>query len=212
MNGSEQPKVTSAKKVAANRRNARKSTGPKTANGKHRASRNAMRHGLETIGRHNPSVSSRLNASRRPSAATMQVPRSTSRRSSSPRAKSCFCTSVSPVWPPSSVQEEMRRARTYWFQVSRPTGNGGMRLIVWLVDDRRTRPSCLLEAPMRCASSARKCQRLPVTTGKNPSKWDKIIGHPQYRATAMESCQRQEIHHSPRRAVSSRRCAKRYLI
>jgi hypothetical protein len=48
--------VISAKKLAANRRNARNSTGPKTVEGKHRASRNAMRHGLETINRLNPSV------------------------------------------------------------------------------------------------------------------------------------------------------------
>jgi hypothetical protein len=52
--------VTSAKKVAANRQNARRSTGPKTVKGKDRASRNAMRHGLETIGRHNPSVSAQI--------------------------------------------------------------------------------------------------------------------------------------------------------
>jgi hypothetical protein len=52
--------VTSAKKVAANRQNARKSTGPKTAKGKDRASRNAMRHGLETVSRHNPSVSAQI--------------------------------------------------------------------------------------------------------------------------------------------------------
>jgi hypothetical protein len=52
--------VTSAKKVVANRQNARKSTGPKTAKGKDRASRNAVRHGLETVSRHNPSVSAQI--------------------------------------------------------------------------------------------------------------------------------------------------------
>ena len=38
--------MTSAKQIAANRRNASRSTGPVTAQGKDRASRNALRHGL----------------------------------------------------------------------------------------------------------------------------------------------------------------------
>jgi hypothetical protein len=37
--------VTSAKAIAANRRNARRSTGPRTAAGKRRVARNALRHG-----------------------------------------------------------------------------------------------------------------------------------------------------------------------
>src|SRR5437763_11376031 len=38
--------VTSDKKISANRRNAQKSSGPKSAVGKSRAARNALRHGL----------------------------------------------------------------------------------------------------------------------------------------------------------------------
>jgi hypothetical protein len=38
--------VTSFKQIAANRRNASRSTGPVTAQGKARASRNALRHGV----------------------------------------------------------------------------------------------------------------------------------------------------------------------
>src|SRR5687767_8036886 len=40
------PQPTSARRVAANRRNAQRSTGPRTAAGKRRASRNALKHGL----------------------------------------------------------------------------------------------------------------------------------------------------------------------
>jgi cell division septum initiation protein DivIVA len=39
--------MTSKDKIVANRQNAKKSTGPRTATGKSRASRNASRHGLE---------------------------------------------------------------------------------------------------------------------------------------------------------------------
>jgi hypothetical protein len=39
-------KVTSPRRVAANRRNAQRSTGPRTAAGKRRSSRNALKHGL----------------------------------------------------------------------------------------------------------------------------------------------------------------------
>jgi len=48
--------VTSARKVAANRNNGRKSRGPRTAAGKVKASRNALRHGLSTISYDNPAV------------------------------------------------------------------------------------------------------------------------------------------------------------
>ena len=48
--------MTSARKVAANRNNGRKSRGPRTAAGKVKASRNALRHGLSTISYDNPAV------------------------------------------------------------------------------------------------------------------------------------------------------------
>jgi hypothetical protein len=41
--------MTSARRIAANRENARKSTGPRTQRGKSRASRNAVRHGLAAV-------------------------------------------------------------------------------------------------------------------------------------------------------------------
>ena len=41
--------MTSARKVAANRRNGRKSRGPRSAAGKSIASRNALRHGLAAM-------------------------------------------------------------------------------------------------------------------------------------------------------------------
>ncbi len=40
------PRATSSARIEANRRNSRKSTGPRTIEGKRRASRNAMKHGL----------------------------------------------------------------------------------------------------------------------------------------------------------------------
>ena len=41
--------MTSERKILANRQNAKHSTGPKTTTGKSRASRNAVRHGLEAV-------------------------------------------------------------------------------------------------------------------------------------------------------------------
>jgi hypothetical protein len=41
-------KATSIKRVNANRENAKKSTGPKTASGKFRSCRNALKHGLDS--------------------------------------------------------------------------------------------------------------------------------------------------------------------
>jgi hypothetical protein len=41
--------MTTELKILANRQNAKKSTGPKTKTGKYKASRNAVRHGLEAV-------------------------------------------------------------------------------------------------------------------------------------------------------------------
>jgi hypothetical protein len=46
--------MSSQAQIAANRQNGRKSRGPRTAAGKWSASRNARRHGLAAISRHNP--------------------------------------------------------------------------------------------------------------------------------------------------------------
>jgi hypothetical protein len=46
--------VTSEKQITANRRNGRRSRGPRTAAGRARASRNALRHGLSAIIHRNP--------------------------------------------------------------------------------------------------------------------------------------------------------------
>ena len=54
--------MSSEKQIAANQRNGRKSKGPRTAPGKARASRNALRHGLASISRHNPAVAPRIES------------------------------------------------------------------------------------------------------------------------------------------------------
>ena len=46
--------MTSVRKIEANRRNSRKSCGPRTAAGKSIASRNALRHGLAAITHRQP--------------------------------------------------------------------------------------------------------------------------------------------------------------
>jgi hypothetical protein len=52
--------MTSAKKVAANRINGRKSRGPRTGAGKARASRNARRHGLAAVNNKDPAMVGRV--------------------------------------------------------------------------------------------------------------------------------------------------------
>jgi hypothetical protein len=54
--------MSSAKQIEANRRNAQKSKGPRTAAGKARASRNSRKHALCTISRNNPLYAPRIEA------------------------------------------------------------------------------------------------------------------------------------------------------
>lgn len=77
--------MTSAARIAANRRNALRSTGPRTAAGKMRASQNARKHGLSVDGRYGAEVSKEIeeyatamagqNASPRMLAAAREVAR-----------------------------------------------------------------------------------------------------------------------------------------
>jgi hypothetical protein len=53
--------VSSARKIAANRANARGSTGPKTAQGRTRAARNALRHGLNVPIYSDPAITEELD-------------------------------------------------------------------------------------------------------------------------------------------------------
>ena len=55
-------RVTSARKIEANRRNARASTGPRTVAGKARAAQNARRHGLNLPARYDPSRAGEIDA------------------------------------------------------------------------------------------------------------------------------------------------------
>ena len=54
--------MSSEKQIEANRRNAQKSKGPRTATGKARASRNSRKHALCTISRNNPHFAPRIDA------------------------------------------------------------------------------------------------------------------------------------------------------
>jgi hypothetical protein len=54
--------MSSAKQIAANRKNAQKSEGPRTAAGKARASCNSRKHALTTISRNNPLYMPRIEA------------------------------------------------------------------------------------------------------------------------------------------------------
>ena len=54
--------MTSQARIAANRGNARKSRGPRTAAGKFKASRNALRHGLSAVTRVDPALGPRIDA------------------------------------------------------------------------------------------------------------------------------------------------------
>jgi hypothetical protein len=62
--------VTSARKMRANRVNARASTGPKTAQGLARAARNALRHGLSLPVCSDPALSEEVEALAREIAGT----------------------------------------------------------------------------------------------------------------------------------------------
>jgi hypothetical protein len=52
--------MTSEAKIAANRRNARRSTGPRTTAGKLRFRRNALRHGLAAVVVRDPAVAAEV--------------------------------------------------------------------------------------------------------------------------------------------------------
>jgi len=54
--------MSSDKQIEADRRNAKKSTGPRTARGTAASSRNARKHGLTNIGVHNPAFASQIEA------------------------------------------------------------------------------------------------------------------------------------------------------
>jgi hypothetical protein len=148
--------VISAKKVAANRQNARKSTGPKTAKGKDRASRNAMRHGLETLSRHNSSVSAQIE----------HIAQSICGDAASPaQHEQALIIAESEV-----VLLHVRIARVAAIERAGKNAPSSNTLIPGL----RIFSDRIFSAKMSAS----------VGDGKNLIKRGKIIGNPQYRATA----------------------------
>lgn len=67
--------MASAKKTAANRANAQVSSGPKTAQGKARVARNALRHGLSALVASDPALSKVADALARAIAGDTENPR-----------------------------------------------------------------------------------------------------------------------------------------
>lgn len=67
--------MTSARKIAANRKNARASRGPKTAEGKARVAKNGLRHGLSTLIASDPALSKEADMLARGIAGDTEDPR-----------------------------------------------------------------------------------------------------------------------------------------
>jgi len=80
--------VTSERKIAANRTNARASTGPQTTRGRAHVARNALRHGLSLPACSNPAVSEDVEALAREIAGPMPLRKSRSSRVKSLNVKS----------------------------------------------------------------------------------------------------------------------------
>ena len=77
--------MTSARKIRANRANARASSGPKSAAGKARSAQNAFRHGFNVPIWLDPALASDVEALAQWIAAKAPTPVSGSRRDASPR-------------------------------------------------------------------------------------------------------------------------------
>jgi hypothetical protein len=78
------------------------------------------------------------------------------------------------------------------------------------VDIRRTRPTYLLQAPMRYRRSAQRTQRPAETRRTRPL--DKINGNPhsKTRGTSLRKCH--AMHHAPWHGANLRGCARSCLI
>jgi hypothetical protein len=139
--------MTSAANARANRSNAAKSTGPKTARGKAWASRNALRHGLATITAHDPLVSSQIErmakaicGDRASPVQYEQAPRH--RREHRPAAE----CSRRPRSRYRAREKRLRRPQARQSSDSRPTTNGSMGSMVLPAAsaraDKITHPRC----------------------------------------------------------------------
>ena len=72
--------MSSNRKLAANKRNGCKSSGPRTAAGKKKASRNALKHGLSAVVHRQPALPPTSSGSPGLSAARVNAPNSSHKR------------------------------------------------------------------------------------------------------------------------------------
>jgi hypothetical protein len=86
--------MISARKVSANRANARASTGPKTASGRARAARNALCHGLSLPVYSDPALSEELEALAREIAGQTPTPKSETSPTGLPKRRSMCAACV----------------------------------------------------------------------------------------------------------------------
>jgi hypothetical protein len=82
--------MTSERKIKANRANSRASTGPKTARGRVRTARNALRHALNLSIYSDPALSEEVELLAQKSSGPMSITKERNLRAASPKRRSTY--------------------------------------------------------------------------------------------------------------------------